>query len=435
VTVHCTDPSNRQLQHPTIAVLIRLAVLTLIALSVSAKAQESWGIGQGRPSMTGAYSAARRQPATSADNYNLALGPVSFNLSSSVNVEFNDNVNLAESGRLSDFIITPSINLGGVWRATELNTLRLDIGAGVRYYLQRSDYNQTLLSIAPGSRLAFDVYIGDTAKLTFYDSFFTDSDPTEQAGLSKTSPYVRFENSAGVDYLWDLNAIILTAGYSHFSYTSLENTYKYLNNNSDNLIASISHGLTDLTNIGIEASGARTTYSHDFQNDSTSGCFGMFMDSTMTRFLKWRIAGGWQIADFVKGGGNGDLSNLSSWYGSLTITHALSNSWLHTLTAGRECQFGLITNYEAVDFVRYAVTAGFIRALPLTFSGFFEHVADSPATVSEHLNRYGFGVGTTIGLSKNTGLRLSYDFIRNLSDLQDYSYYQNRASLTLDYKF
>ena len=59
---------------------------------------------------TDAYGAVSPPLPEEEDRYNMALGPVRFNLAAGIGVEFNDNVSLAPSGEEKrDIIIRPSV--------------------------------------------------------------------------------------------------------------------------------------------------------------------------------------------------------------------------------------------------------------------------------------------------------------------------------------
>ena len=164
-----------------------------------------------RPSLAGeAASEARRQDIERIP-YNLLVGPVRFRVGASVGVEYNDNINYAEVNEQEDIIIRPQVNFDAIWPVTQLNTLRLDIGISYAAYIDHSEANTNGILIAPGSQLAFDIFVGDF-RINIHDRMSLQQDPISELALSNVTDYGRFENYAGLSILWDLNKVLLTIG-------------------------------------------------------------------------------------------------------------------------------------------------------------------------------------------------------------------------------
>ena len=70
--------------------------------------------------------------------YNMKLGPVLFDVTGSVDSEFNDNIGLTNTGQKSDFIVTPEVGIGVRWPVTESNTLSFNTSLGYTHYLDPS---------------------------------------------------------------------------------------------------------------------------------------------------------------------------------------------------------------------------------------------------------------------------------------------------------
>src|SRR5882762_2904258 len=76
-----------------------------------------------RMSLAGAEAAeARRKVANTPDYFNLKLGPTTWNFSSGLGAEYNDNVGLnQDTNRQSDVIFRPQLNTRMLWPVTEQN--------------------------------------------------------------------------------------------------------------------------------------------------------------------------------------------------------------------------------------------------------------------------------------------------------------------------
>src|SRR5678816_225324 len=92
-----------------------LAVL-LVGLSPSLRAQEAV-----RPSLAGEAAAEARRQSIEQIPYNLLAGPVRFRFSITTGIEYNDNINLAETNKQDDIIIRPQFNIDAIWPVTQLN--------------------------------------------------------------------------------------------------------------------------------------------------------------------------------------------------------------------------------------------------------------------------------------------------------------------------
>ena len=185
-----------------------------------------------RPSLAGEAAAEARRQSIDQIPYNLLLGPVRFRFSITTGVEYNDNINLSETNQQSDIIIRPQFNLSALWPVTQLNTLKLDLGLGYGFYLDHPNANTNGVLIQPGSQLAFDIFIQDF-RINIHDRFSLQQDPVSQLQLSNVVDYGRFENTAGVSVLWDLNKAVLTFGYDHYTYVSTTDTFSYLDRNAE----------------------------------------------------------------------------------------------------------------------------------------------------------------------------------------------------------
>src|SRR5437016_5931149 len=178
-----------------------------------------------RPSLAGEAAAEARRQDIEHIPYNLLIGPVRFRFSATVGVEYNDNINLSDDGsavfltpggpvlvrthKEEDVIFRPAVNFDAIWPITQLNTLRLDLGLSYAIYVDHSNANTNGILISPGSQLAFDIFVGDF-RINIHDRPSLQQDPIAELALSNVVDYGRFENTAGVSVLWDLNKVLLT---------------------------------------------------------------------------------------------------------------------------------------------------------------------------------------------------------------------------------
>jgi hypothetical protein len=427
-------------------------LLPLICAPVVTRSQDAV-----RPSLAGEAAAEARRQDVDRLPYNLLLGPVRFRISATVGVEYNDNINLsdddtafvrtANGGRIvlrsdeqEDVIIRPQVNLDAIWPITQLNTLRLDLGLGYSFYLDHSNANTNGVLISPGSQLAFDIFVGDF-RINIHDRPSLQQDPIAEAALSNVVDYGRFENTAGISVLWDLNKAILTLGYDHYNYVSTVNDFDYLNRNAEELSGTLEVMATSTTGVGVEGYAVFTYYDQAVLNDSNDYSVGGFVETQLTNYLKVRAAGGYQWIDFDRNSITFfgitllDRKDLGDYYANILITHRLNAAIKQSVSAGHENQLGINSNYITLNYIRHTISWNILRNTLLSTEFFYEDADDSGGIISEHLHRYGGAVTVGYQLTPHITLGARYQYTQKDSDVLLRDYKQNRVSIDGTYSF
>jgi hypothetical protein len=404
-------------------------LLTLLCAPAMVRPQDAV-----RPSLAGEAAAEARRQDIERIPYNLLVGPIRFRFSATLGVEYNDNINLAEVNEQNDVIIRPQVNLDAIWPITQLNTLRLDLGLGYALYVDHSNANTNGVLISPGSQLSFDVFIGDF-RINFHDRPSLQQDPIAELALSNVVDYGRFENTAGVSLLWDLNKAVVTLGYDHYNYVSTTSDFDYLNRNAEELQGTIQFAATSTTGIGLESYAVFNHYDQNVLNDSTDYAMGAFVETQLTNYLKLRAAAGYQWIDFDHNGSVGDQSDLSDYYANVLISHRLNATIKQTLSAGHESQLGVNSNYIVLNYIRHTVSWNIIRNTLLSTEFFYEDADESGGFISEHLHRYGGALTVGYQLTPHVTLGLRYQYTQKDSDVALRGYKQNRVSVDGTYSF
>ena len=438
----------------------RIALLFLIPLLFAPATGRSQDAV--RPSLAGeAASEARRQDVERIP-YNLLAGPIRFRVGASIGVEYNDNINYADKGfEEEDVIIRPQVNFDAIWPLTQLNTLRLDIGISYAAYIDHSEANTNGILIAPGSQLAFDIFVGDF-RINIHDRMSIQQDPIAELALSNVVDYGRFENYAGVSVLWDLNKLLLTIGYDHYTYISTTSRFDYLDRNAEELSGTAGVNLTNTTLVGIEGNAVFNSYDQGTLNDSETYSLGGFLESQLTSNIRVRVAGGYQWIDFDHNFETVDFgppfgiimipdkADLADYYANGLLTHQISASISQSISAGHESQLGVNSNYIILNYVRHTTTWKVVRNTLISTEFFYEDAKDSggfagirfgpggivPGTrKGEHLQRYGGAIALGYQLTPHVTLGLRYQYTQKDSDIPLRDYTQNRVSLDGTYSF
>ena len=402
-------------------------LLLLLFLPPALRAQDAV-----RPSLAGEAAAEARRQSIEQIPYNLLAGPVRFRFSLTTGVEYNDNINLAETNKQSDVIIRPQFNIDAIWPVTQLNTLKLDLGLGYSFYLDHPNADTNGVIIAPGSQLS--IFVQDF-RINLHDRFSLQQDPVAELQLSNVVDYGRFENTAGVSVLWDLNKAVLTFGYDHYTYVSTTDTFSYLDRNAEELTLSAYFALTSTTGAGLESSAVYNYYDQNFLNNSVSYSVGPFVETQITNYLKLRASAGYQFINFDRGGGVDDSSDGNDYYANVLLSHRINAAISETLAAGHETQLGVNSNFVALNYVRHTANWNIINRVLLSTELFFEDGDDSGGLFSEHIQRYGGAATFGYQVTPHVTLGLRYQYTQKQSDQPLRDYKQNRVAVDGTYSF
>ncbi|HEX4139105.1 MAG TPA: hypothetical protein VHY09_02075 [Candidatus Methylacidiphilales bacterium] len=386
----------------------------------------------GSVSQTGETLAESLQQQQGNQPYNLRVGPVQIRAEADLTADVNDNIGLNKDGREADLIFVPMGVLHGRWEISDLNALTFNIGVGYQAYLLHSQYDCVL--IAPDSEVNFNIFVGDCA-INFHDSFSYEQDPTEVGQLSNQVRLSRFQNDVGVSARWDLDTFMVEADYDHTNLWVMDSIYNYLTNQTDTFAPRITWKLNETLSTGISATVSDTRYEQSFENDNTSESIGPFVSVTFSNFLSLTASAGGFLTQYDQGGGNGDNSDLSSYYANLGVTHRITQYLTESLTAGKEYLPGLTSNYTQRIYVTYGDSWSATKEISVGASLFWENLQDSDASFREDSNRYGVGLSLSDTLTDHLNVNLGYQFLLKDADPSILSYYQNEGTLGMVYNF
>jgi hypothetical protein len=394
-----------------------------------------------RPSLAGERAAESRRQDIDRIPYNLIAGPIRFRFSATVGAEYNDNITYADVNTQEDVIIRPGIDIDAIWPITQLNTLRLDLGLGYAFYLDHSENNTNGILITPKSQIALDVFVGDF-RINVHDRMLLQQDPIQQPAFGNTADYGRFENTAGVGLLWDLNKALVTLGYDHYTYISTTDQFDYLNRNAEELSGAVDVLVSSTTGVGVEGNAVFTYYDQHVLNDSDTYSVGGFVESQLTNNLKVRAAGGFQWIDFDRNFVDffgaflaPDQKDVEDFYANILIGHRLNSMFSQSLSAGHENQLGVNSNFITLNYVRHTTTWNIIRRTLLSTEFFFEDAEESGGFIDENFQRLGGAITLGYQLTPHVTLGARYQYTTKDSDVPLRDYNQNRVSIDGTYSF
>ncbi|MBV9463935.1 MAG: outer membrane beta-barrel protein [Verrucomicrobiae bacterium] len=428
--------------HPTFKIL-GVAVFASALCVPSARAQYPMGLSSTGPESAFADRKEREARAAGAP-YNLKAGPVKFKVGVGIREEFNDNINLTKGDKQeSDFISTAHLDLNANWPITKLNTLDFTIGIAYSKYFSHQELDTESLIIKPNSMLDFNVYIGDL-RVRLFDTFSIQEDPIDVPQVSGgTAKFRRMENTVGIHGDWDLNKVVLGAGYQYDTFEVLNSSggtndpaLQGLDHATHIVDGSVAYRVNPSVMTGIRGNVSETEYDSNQQNNSTEESVGLFMEGKITPHISINATVGYQMDEFDRGGSINDNSDFASYVYSASVEHEVNKYYTHRLSVNRYVLLGIGTNYSSLHEVRYGFDWNLIKDLTINGATFYQWLEDSGGgPTSENASRYGFSLGATYPLFRQWNLGMGYDFILKDSNISTNDYLQNRVFLDLTYHF
>jgi len=420
-------------------------LVVTLAISALCLPSESRGQEPIRQSLAGedAAAAAKEDKAKEASAYNLKIGPVLLQVDVTQGFEYNDNINLSENNPEDDIISHSKVNVAGYYPVSEVNSFNFNVGMGYDAYFFNPDANSESVLLAPDSQVGFDLYVSDF-RINLYDQFGYTQDPLEVVGVVNTDNFGQYTNTAGVSVDWDLNDVILTAGYYHGNVWVTEKRYDYLDNSTENFVGRATFLVSPTVKAGIEGTFSLLDYTDtggiNSMNDGYVYTFGPFIEAQLSPYLTVAGRAGYSGGTFDQAnisptGNIGGNEDISTYYLKGSVTHRLNRYFSHSLTGGRETQVGINSNYYERNYVEYSTNWNVMRDTALTLLGFYENIQDSPSITSENINRYGVALQIARSLTKKLSMSVGYRFTENDSDVSGRDFTQNRFMLDFNYRF
>jgi hypothetical protein len=366
-------------------------------------------------------------------HYNLAVGPLRVNLAAGVGMEYNDNVNLSDHDRQSDFIFRPSLNVDTVWQMSEMNTLRFSLGLSYAKYFNHTEYDSRGVLFSPNSELAMTILVGQV-DITLRDRFSYQEDPYAIPTISNTAVFRRYENLVGAQADWDMNSLVhFTLGYNHYNLWVIGNTFPEASHSIDTVFLRPSVKVGPAVTVGLDASASYIQYDTSEFDDAASILIGPYIDWSVTDATRFYVEGGYQ--DYLdEGGGEIGAPDKNSYYVKAEIDNRLTDSFNQRLSLSRTIEPGYTSAFYELIHLEYAADWKLTPSLVFDPVLFYEHYNTSGG-VSETGDRFGTDLGLRYILTPSVTLGADYRFLLNNSDGPDTDYYQNLVLLSLFYNF
>jgi long-subunit fatty acid transport protein len=383
------------------------------------------------------------------ENYNIRIGNLDLIFALGVGVEFNDNITLSNSERISDVIFRPELDIEGLWRISENNKLRFGLGISYAKYLDHSEFDSDSVLIAPTSAITWTARSG-AFTFTVRERLSYQEDPFDQPQLSNVANYRRWENQIGFEVDWDANEYTrLAVGYDRYDLWVDDEVFKSQDRGTDTIFFRPSYQLTPSVAVGLSASYSWVNYREDLQADATVLMVGPHVRWRVSDLLSVYLEIGYQQANFdggslielidpTTGAGTGtfitDVEDSDSMYAKLEVVHTPTENFRHKLSASRTTELGLGSNFYDLYHFEYTIDWKLSEKASVRPTLFYEYYETS-GDLAEEAHRLGAALGFYYMISDHLTVGLDYRYLRKESNLPDFDYYQNLALVSLYYKF
>ncbi len=391
-----------------------------------------------------------------SDRYNFALGNFRFGLAVGVGIEWNDNINLSQRDRQSDFVFRPVVNLEANWRMSDLNTLRFNLGLSYAKYFDHSQYDTDGILISPTSDLTYTFYLS-TVKFTLRERISYQEDTYDVPNVSGIATYGRWENQAGIEMDWAINqAVSISLGYDHYNLWTKGSDFNLQDRVIDTVFLKPTVQINPAISAGVNASLSWINFDSDERADGHNLLVGPFIEWQISEYTNLYLEGGFQSLKFDGGSNfndaainqlglsaadaatvrNGNLDNedSNSFYVKFEINNRPSESFRHRLSYSHTAEIGFSSDFYTIDHIEYNADWKIIQHTELGPTLFYEHYTTSGG-LDEKADRFGAALGVRYHFTNALTLGLDYRYIWKNSNLDGADYYQNLAFLSLYYKF
>jgi len=397
---------------------------------------------QERESLAGEKAAQALKEAVQAEaqQYNVHYGPVGFQVGGGLRLGYTDNTFYSDTNRVHDFVIYPEATLAAFMQVSELNTIKLSVGLGYEYYVNNSVLNGNTPQVNPDSELAFNLFVGAFhirfhEKFSYLQTLFINTTLSGQDILfnfNDVGIFSRWDNTAGFDVDWDLNQVILSAGYNHENFVSSTESFRYLNRASEWVTATISFLIGDQARFGVESAGNVHDYETETTlNDNWRARVGGFLEVKPLEKISFRGGGGSDRAQYDDAGKS---SNFKTYYAYGRASQD-TRFFTHSLSAGHESMLGNNANNLETTYVRYSSSSPVVRTVDLGVNGAVHFDKEYGGAFTEKFTYYVAGLKVGYQAYKHCRTELGYEYLLKDSALPLRDFYRNRVTVGVTFTF
>ena len=326
--------------------------------------------------------------------YTFKSGDFRLLVTPSMEVDWNDNINLSSSDAKQDFILRPLVQFDASYPISQVNLLRVDVGAGYDEYLEHSAYSNWRVN--SGSQLSFDTYIKDFL-INLHDRASYIQDPAAQAVVAGTGSYAVARNVVGVAGIWNPKDMNMSLGYDHENIMSPSRQFQLQNSSSELFDGRVGWRFLPTATAGIEGTYSMTAYDQAILNNNSAYTAGGYGEWRPGSYFRGTARGGYTIYQFQQTSASAETieftptgkpirtSDLNSWYADVTLSHDITRALSYSLSVGHEIQVGFLSDTVEDSYVRLSSAWKIIKNLDLRGSFSYEHGQQGVGNVTGNL--------------------------------------------------
>jgi hypothetical protein len=388
--------------------------------------------------------------------YTIKSGDFRFLVTPSLEMEWNDNINLSRTDALQDFILRPLLQIDANYPITQVNLLRLSVGVGYDEYLEHSEYSNW--RVISGSQLSFDSYIKDIL-IDVHDRFSFVQDGAAQAVYAGTGNYALGNNVVGLTGTWNVENLNIILGYDHQNIVSAGTAIQSQNGSSELCVGRAGWKFDPNATAGIEATYSSTDYDEAVLNNNSSYTVGAYGKWLPGSYFSVTSRAGYSIFQFQQTSQSAEIigstptgnpivvltgkpiqtSDFNSWYGDLTLWHDITQTLSYSLSAGHEIQLGIQSDAVSDSYLRLSSTWKIIRNWDLHGSFSYEHgqqgVGSIAGNLTETFDWYTGSIEINRQLTKRLRLGFNSRVTFRSSSSESLGYTQAMVGLQMAYAF
>ena len=378
----------------------------------------------------------------------IRLGPFQEELTGFTGIEFTDNSNITQTGKISRVSFFEGFNLNTIWALSHINQLEFNFGGRLREDFYGNGTSNVNFSIAPDSQLQFKFAIDDV-QVRLYDNFSYTQDPTTNPVATNTTYLNSFNNIIGAEVKKDLNQAILTLSgdysYNNESGTNAQGQTAGSSSGTRNTFrvgSSLGFRWTPTVLYGIETSLSRTNGSsagvRGVSSNLNSINLGPFIRGAITRLTDVDFGVGATLLDAKP-------SIPPTCYLLAAVRHQFNRNFQLILSGSHELIF--TTGADVTEEYVFQAATQFNLTRFITFTGGpslllgdsrntsvnVQNVQNG--TIAGNFKEYAIQAGLRWTPRKHLTTDLRYDFRRRDAEAQNGSYSENRILLEINYVF
>jgi hypothetical protein len=259
-------------------------------------------------------------------------------------------------------------------------------------------------------------------------------------------------NTAGVDLTWDLNHLIVRAGYAHDTLVATATEFSYLDYQADQVSGSVVMLYLPTLSFGAFANASNVRYTDPFRSDIVSITAGPSVDWLISRNTHLVANAGPKLTYLNDDDARERLEELFPGFpiteseaeqgnpyigpfANIKFENRLTTYYSHNVTVGMDTQTSSSADLLEFYFARYAAAWRMNRYITVNLGVGFEVAEEIEGGAAEQLHRWLGSIGFGYKVTKHLTASVAYRYTSKDSQLLFRDYRQNVASLSLRYDF